>query len=70
MEKIKKCSLTAICLLIAFSSIAEDVFVKGYYKKNGTYRMSPFSNASALGAVASSGSVISAVDSFFLIVSQ
>lgn len=33
-------------------------------------RMLHFSNANALDAVASSGSVISALDSFFLIVSQ
>lgn len=30
-------SFIAICMLIAFSSSAEDVYVKGYYKNNGTY---------------------------------
>lgn len=37
MKKIKGFSTLIICLLITFSSIAKDVYVKGYYKNNGTY---------------------------------
>jgi len=37
MSKIKGFYLIVICILITFSSAAKDVYVKGYYKTDGTY---------------------------------